>query len=120
MLRHICNFPNKYMSTISIYLLKSKQLESGAWSQVLGKVSVRKATLSGQRYLTWELDKSESAGSAGVEGWQGGEGAGSAGPVGPGECTEGTVQTWVLKLQPAGRIQPGYTFVNKVLLCYFC
>lgn len=40
---------------------------------------MRKATLSGHRYLTWELDKSESAGSAGVEGWQGGEGAGSAG-----------------------------------------
>ena len=86
---------------------------------------MRKATQRGHWYLTWELDKSESASSEGVEGWRGGEGTGYSGaPVAPArlpcrECAEGTVQTWVLRLQPAGRIQPAACLSIKFLFCYF-
>ena len=86
---------------------------------------MRKATQCGHWYLTWELDKSESAGSAGVEGWWGGEGTGYSGaPVAPArlpwrECAEGTVQTRVVTLQPAGRIQPAARLWIKFLFCYF-
>ena len=60
-----------------------------------------------------------------MEGWWGGEGTGYSGaPVAPArlpyrECAGGTVQTRVLTLQPAGRIQPAARLWIKFLFCYF-